>query len=104
MGLIAGLKVRKVGAAGKSYSAQVPTGSKITVAVSEHGYQLKADIKLNYNAMTEVQAARVHTLLWSALSEALRTAGEGRKVNVPLFDFSELDTETKGTTKGINEQ
>lgn len=103
MGLIAGLKMRKIGAAGKSFSAAVPKGSKITCAVTEHGYQLKLSVELNYNAMTEAQAARVHVLLWAALSEALKAAGEGRKVNVPLFDFSELETEPKGTTKGANE-
>lgn len=102
--MIRGLKMRKVGAAGRSYSASVPQGSKITIAISEHGYVMKVDVKLDYNSMSEGQAGRVHTLLYAALSEALTAAAAGRKENVPLFDYSELETQPRGTTKGINER
>lgn len=95
-----GLKLRRIGASGKSYTATVPKGSKVVVATHEHGYSLKATVLLNFNAMTESQAAKAHTLLFAALTEALADAAAGRRMNVPMFDLSDL--ETRDHTEGVN--
>jgi hypothetical protein len=38
--LIRGIRMRKIGAAGRSYSCSVPNGSAVKIAVQEHGYEL----------------------------------------------------------------
>jgi hypothetical protein len=95
-----GVKMRRVGASARAYSAGVQKVSEVKVNVSEHGYVLKANVTINYNALTEKQAAKAHTLVMAALSEAITDAGQLRKVNVPLFAIDDLTP--SGTSQGIN--
>ena len=37
--LIRGIRMWKIGAAGRSYSCNVPKGSAVNIAVQEHGYE-----------------------------------------------------------------
>lgn len=97
-----GVKMRKIGASARAYNAGVQKISSVKVNVSEHGYVMKCQVEFNYNAMTEKQAAKAHTLLMAALSEAITDAGILRRVNVPLFDI--VDLVQTDTTQGVNER
>jgi hypothetical protein len=104
--VIPGLKIRKIGAAGKAFSAGDPKrGTKINVVAEEHGYHVKVSVDLNYNMMTERQGQKAHDLIYAALTEALTYAQNQRKINVPLFSLEELeeaqDPKLPGT-EGIN--
>jgi hypothetical protein len=100
--MIRGLKRRKVGASGAAYSA-VGLGHSIKLAVMEHGYQVKVQCDLNYNAMTEKQAQKAHDVLFAAMTEALTEANTRRRSNVGLFGLDELEFKD-GAPEGINER
>lgn len=97
-----GLKRRRVGASGMSYTAGLAKIAEVKVAVQEHGYVLKANIICNYNALSEKQASQFHTLLIQTISEAIGHAGERRKVNEPLFELADLTATTNH--QGVNER
>jgi hypothetical protein len=102
--MMRGIRIRRVGAAGRSYTVDLPKGgSVIKVTVQEHGYELLISAKLNYNTISERQTGRVHTLLTAVLMEALGTAAELRRANVPLFSVDELQA-TPGHIEGINQR
>lgn len=98
-----GVKMRKIGASARAYSAGLQKINSVKVNVSEHGYVMKCQVEFNYNAMTDKQAAKAHTVLMAALSEAITDAANLRRVNVPLFDIADL-VPTPGSSQGINTQ
>lgn len=97
------IRRKKIGANDLSYSAGDSKFADLKASVTEHGYQVKIVATLNYNAMTEKQAQRAHTLFFALASDALSAAQEKRKQNVPLFDLSELDFKP-GHGQGVNER
>lgn len=96
-----GLRSRKVGAAGRSFSAR-SQGYRINAAVSEHGYKFKLQAEIDFAALTDRQAQKVHKLLYEALTEALGTAAGMRAVHVPLFNLEDLQGNSPSTQGGIN--
>lgn len=104
--MIPGLKIRKLGATGRSFSAGDPSkGTKIAVVSEEHGYHVKVSVDLNYNRMTQRQGQKAHDLLYAAITEALTFAQNQRKINVPLFSLEELEEAQDpklDDTEGIN--
>lgn len=94
------IKSRKVGASGRAFSARA-TGFKLNASVAEHGYKYKLQVDIDFAALTDRQAQKVHKDIYDALTQSLTNAAEMRAVNVPLFDLEDIITKTPAG-EGIN--
>ena len=97
------MKIRKIGATGRSYTS-AGQGYSIKAAVQEHGYALKVNVDINYNALSDRQAQSAHKMVTDVLSAALEYSAEQRRSNVPLFSLDELEPAKVPHTQGVNER
>ena len=79
------VRIRRMGAA-----KQIHTTEACRAIISEHGYGVKIIADLNFNTLTEEQAAAAHQQVQATVESALECADKLRHTNQSIWDVDEL--------------
>jgi hypothetical protein len=84
------IRIRKMGADKQIHSSGSGKAADTRATVAQHGYLLKITSTLNFQAMTEDQAAEAVAEMLATIAGAATTARDLRYTNPPMIGVSEL--------------
>lgn len=83
------VRIKKTGASTQAHTVD-GDGYQAKAVISEHGYNVKVTVDLNYNVLAGRRIANAHKAIQACLDSALDTANELRGHNPAMFDTDDL--------------